>query len=78
MHDRHAALARPRDVVLVAAFLALPAFASGAFFIDAGQVMTARVGSEFLDIYRPGQSPWTGATIEPAPPQERFAGAPAA
>lgn len=74
MFVRRAALGRATEVALVAAFLALSAFAYGAFFIQAGEVMTTSVPTEFSDFYRSGQNPWSGAIIEPTPPQDRLAG----
>ncbi len=69
MDSRRAAFGRLRDAALVVAFLALSAIAYGVLFADADEVMTARVQSQFSDVYRPGQSLWTGVVIAPAPPQ---------
>jgi hypothetical protein len=71
MRDRsfRALLGRLTDVAVLAAFLALAAFAYGAFFIGAGRMMASPV-PEFANFYQPGQNPWTNAA--PPPPQERL------
>jgi hypothetical protein len=61
--ERRGVLGRLADAAIAAAFLALAAFAFGAVFVGAGQVMTA--APEFSGLYRPDQNPWTGAIIAP-------------
>ncbi|MGO8918964.1 MAG: hypothetical protein ACLQJR_23940 [Stellaceae bacterium] len=76
MLDRHrrAMLGRLADVALVAAFLALSAFAYGELSVGASRVVAAPAPLRFSDFYWPGQNPWAGAVIEPAP-HERFVSA---
>jgi len=71
--NHRATLGRLAETAMLAAFLALSAFAYSALFIAAGRVMTAP--PEFSDFYRPDHNPWIGAIIEPAAPQERLASA---
>lgn len=75
MFDRNhrATLARLADMVILASFIGLSAFAYDEFFVGAGQLMTASSRMEFADFYRPGENPWAGAMIEPAEPGGRFA-----
>lgn len=68
-----ARLGRMADVAMVAAFLALTVFAYGALFVGAGKFVTVSAPSEFADFYQPGQNPWSGVVVEPAPPREQFA-----
>lgn len=72
---RRAMLRRLADAAMLAAFLALSVFAYGALLIGAGRSILAPAPAQFADFYQPGQNPWSGAIIEPVPPQERFASA---
>jgi hypothetical protein len=73
MSDRRATLVQAMEVALVVAFLALSTLAYGAFFVEAGYVMTASVPTQFSSFYQPGQNPWSGPVIAPTAPEEQVA-----
>jgi hypothetical protein len=74
MSDRRATLRHVTEVALVVAFLTLSMVAYGAFFVEAGDVMSTSVPAQFSGFYRPGENPWTGPIVAPATPEERLAG----
>ncbi|HZB93412.1 MAG TPA: hypothetical protein VE397_18335 [Stellaceae bacterium] len=61
---------RAADFVVLAVFLGLAAFAYDRLFTGFGEVAN---GGEFTDFYRPGDNPWSGPIIAPAPDEGRFA-----
>jgi len=73
MSDRRATLRQVTEVALVVAFLTLSLLAYGAFFVEAGDVMTTSVSTQLSGFYRPGENPWTSPLVAPTAPDERLA-----
>lgn len=71
--SRLGSLEHAADVIILAAFLVLAAFAYDRLFAGIGELVAAPDAPQFSALYQPGGNPWAGIMLDPAPAHARFA-----